>query len=62
MAKICSAGVFALPPESSAQDPPLDRVKLLGQHAVQFSYFFGWVGGLGGVVGEVRYRANLSQS
>ena len=29
MAKICSTGVFAPPPspESSAQDPPLDRVK-----------------------------------
>ena len=37
-------------------------VKLLGQDAVQFSYFFGLVGGWGGVVGEVRYRANLSQS
>ena len=26
MAKICSAGIFAPPPEPSAQDPPLDRV------------------------------------
>ena len=28
MAKICSAGVYAPPPESSAQDPSLDRVKM----------------------------------
>ena len=35
MAKICSAGVFAPPPEPSAQDPPLDRIKLgnlFGEH------------------------------
>ena len=32
----------------------------MGQEAVQFTYLFRWLGWVG-VVGEVRYKANLSK-
>ena len=59
MAKICSAGVFAPPPESSALDPPWIGLKMKLKFIFsQCHYFFrgGWVGGWVGGVEEWRIK------
>ena len=40
MAKICSAGVFAPPPEPSAQDPPWIGLRSFGNSGMQQSVEF----------------------